>query len=274
MPRDIFKAAALLVVLWQPAALADSIESVDWVGPYGSTSSLALDSSGNPVVSYLDAWNFDLKVLHCNDPNCSGGDESIVRVDDMREGSYSSLALDSSGNPVVSYRGRNDVKILHCNDPNCVGGDESIESVDTGGSGSLALDINGYPVVSYSDSTNGLKVLHCNDVNCSGGDESIESVDYVGRGGSLALDSSGNPVVSYLGAWNFDLKVLHCNDPNCSGRDESIVSVDTDGGRPFSLALDSSGNPVVSISGYPGGLKVRTEATLPRWRSTAVVTRW
>jgi hypothetical protein len=228
MTRYIFKAAALLVLLWQPAALADSIESVDTAGVVGYDSSLALDSSGNPVVSYRYLNNGDLKVLHCNDVNCSGGDESIESVDTAgRVGYDSSLALDSSGNPVVSYYDftNGDLKVLHCNDVNCSGGDESIESVDTvdvvGIDSSLALDSSGNPVVSYTTdfSYGDLKVLHCNDVNCSGGDESIESVDtadVVGYFSSLALDSSGNPVVSYLDFTNHDLKVLHCNDVNCA----------------------------------------------------------
>lgn len=92
----------------------------------GDHSSLELDSSGNPVVSYYDGDIKNLKLLHCNDPNCAGGDESVETIDGTigdDVGKFSSLELDSSGNPVIAYYdatgGVGALKIIHCGNSNC-----------------------------------------------------------------------------------------------------------------------------------------------------------
>ena len=198
----------------------ESIVAVDSDGDVGSSASLVVDAGGNPVVSYYDATNGYLKVVHCNDWSCTRDDESIVAVDRTGTvGAFTSLVLDAAGKPVVSYYdfGNADLKLVHCNDPNCTGDDESIVTVestgDVGGYTSLELEAVGNPVVSYHDETNDdLELVHCNDPNCTGDDESIVAVDRTGDVGqhtALALDASGRPVVSYFDATNRDLKVVH-----------------------------------------------------------------
>src|SRR3989344_3488075 len=131
-----------------------SVPSPDIAGDVGQHSSLVLDASGNPVVSYWDYPNSDLKLLHCNDVNCAAGGDSITSPDTVGEvGQDASLVLDSAGYPVVSYyAAAGDLKLLHCNDVNCAAGGDSITSPDTTGyvgrETYIALDALGYPVVS------------------------------------------------------------------------------------------------------------------------------
>ncbi len=240
---------------------ADSISTPDPSGNLMQTPSLVLDSSGNPVIAYRDHSLGDLKIMHCNDPACTGGDESIVAVDTASNvGRNASLQLDAVGFPVVAYRddALGALKILHCNDGNCAGANESITTPDaTGATGwqpSLRLDSTGNPVVSFSNlTTSSLMILHCNDVNCAAEDDSLEvGAASPGTGNqllsSLVLDAPGNPVVSYKDQSNpgLDLWLLHCNDVNCAGGDESNELGDS--GWDSSLVLDVSGNPVVAYT--------------------------
>ncbi len=247
----------------------ESLVTVDSGGNVGNHPSLALDGAGNPVISYYDVTNGDLKLAHCDDVNCAGGGDFIATVDGTANvGQFSSLELDGLGRPVISYFDAStaDLRLAHCNDANCAGGGESLVTVDNGSFvgayGSLELDAAGNPVISYHDSTNGdLKVVHCNDASCSAGGDSMVTVDAAGNVGlftSLVMDAAGNPVVSYYHSANADLKVARCNDPNCAGADDSTVIVDAAGnvGLFSSVALDA-GNPVISYQDNSNGdLKV------------------
>ena len=181
-PVVSYEGNALKVVHCNDPNCRGNDESIVVADTAGIHTSLALDSAGNPVVSYYYRTTDELRLLHCGNPTCSAGN-SIVAVDTADDvGGHTSLVLDTSGNPVVSYFDvtNSDLKLLHCNDPDCTGGDESVTSPDTldtvGRYTSLALDSSGNPVVSYEGATAGaLKVLHCNDPDCTGGDESIES---------------------------------------------------------------------------------------------------
>lgn len=65
--------------------VAASDESIATVDGIGLQSSLVLDASGFPTISYdiiSDGAETGVKLVHCNDPDCKGDDESIVTVDE------------------------------------------------------------------------------------------------------------------------------------------------------------------------------------------------
>lgn len=236
----------------------ETVSTVDATGDAGGYSSLAIGSDGNPVISYQDQELGNdrfLKVAHCNDPACAGGDETVSTVAAGNAGFYTSLAIGTDGNPVVSYETSGSLTVAQCNDPACAGGNEAVSTVDGFGDNSytsLTIGTDGNPVMSYFDQTFGeLRVARCNDPACEGGNETVSSVDTGGDAGafnSIAIGTDGNPVISYYAGTDADLKVARCNDAACAGGGEAISTVDAAGnvGVFTSVAIGTDGIPVVS----------------------------
>jgi len=238
-------------------ATGNSITAPDTGGDVGSHPSMVLDSGGFPVISYHDSTNNAAKLMHCNDANCAGNDESISGVVMLDTFNASSLKLDASGYPAIVFTepGFGGLFVVHCNDANCAGNDETTEITDLGGAESdfpsLALDSGGFPVIAYYDATSGdLMLTKCGSSWCSF--PTLRHVDTVGDVGlypSLALDGSGFPVVSYYDSSNGDLKVLHCGNAACTAGNSFTApdpDPDSDVGKYSSMVLDASGYPVIS----------------------------
>ena len=233
---------------------------LDADGSTGVDPSLQLDAAGFPVISYADtivstAARRGLRVLRCNDPGCTGGDDVPVVVDPAAGGRFtglsSSLQLDAAGNPVISYvdPGGSNVYVIHCNDPACTDGDDAPSSIDGSSvsfpaTTSLQLDAAGNPVVAY-DSALDLRIVHCNDPACAGGDDLPTVLDPTGRDPSLQLDAAGNPVISYSGPLGRVL--LRCGDPRCVDGSNNTTTLLTSLDGSAALQLDATGNPVVVV---------------------------
>jgi len=137
-----------------------TIDSADRVGWF---TSIAIGVDGNPVISYYDDTNVDLKVASCGDPTCTTATTRAIDTTGW-VGIMTSIAIGVDGNPVISYYDdtNGDLKVASCGDPTCT--TATTRAIDTTGrvgySTSIAIGVNGNPVISYTDMTNSdLKVF-------------------------------------------------------------------------------------------------------------------
>ena len=113
------------------------------------------------MISYFfDFPEYNLWVLHCGNTLCNSGNTK-TRVDStIGLGTYTSIAIGTDNNPVISYHdySNNDLKVVHCGNTLCNSGnvigtlDDSTD--DVGALTSIAIGADGNPVISYYDATN------------------------------------------------------------------------------------------------------------------------
>jgi len=250
---------------------------VDSGGDVGQYTSIAIGADGNPVISYHDITNDDLKVAHCSEIDCSDTiNNTITTVDSAGFlGRYTSIAIGSDNLPVISYNDHApnfDLKVVHCGNTTCSSGN-TITIVDSGGDlgffTSIAIGADNNPVISYYDETNfDLKVAHCSEIDCSDTINNtittVDSAGFVGFHTSIAIGADNNPVISYRNLVNGGLKVAHCGNTTCSSGN-TITTVDsTDNlGDYTSIAIGIDNFPVVSYYDLENGhLKVAVDGVV------------
>jgi hypothetical protein len=192
--------------------------SADDVGRY---TSVTVGADGLPLISYVDITNEDLRVAHCGNAACNGGN-TITTVDSSGTvGLHTSVTVGVDGLPVISYYNMTnwDLKVAHCGNAACSAGNTitTVDSGDVGWNTSVTLGADGLPLISYVDVTNGdLKVAHCSNAACTS--STTATVDYggdVGGYNSVTMGMDGLPVISYYDDTNDDLKVAHCSNRFC-----------------------------------------------------------
>jgi hypothetical protein len=185
------------------------IERVD-SGMVGEHSSIALDSSGRPHISYYDYFKDDLKYAYRGDSGWVT--ETVDSAGSV--GAYTSLALDSSDHPHISY--------CYCTDNTCLtclhlkyawhdGTEWNVEWADTalfvGGYTSIALDAD-RPHISYYDFTNTALKYTYRDGSGTRHWETLDNSADVGKYTSLAI-ASGYRYISYFDDTANDLKYAY-----------------------------------------------------------------
>ncbi len=176
-------------------------ENVTSTATGGKWNSLALNSNGYPRISYYDIFNGPNQGSLRYAKRTPTGQWQIEIVDDATNvGIWSSLIIDSSGNPYISYMANEinggALKYAYRNETKWI--IETVDSLKSTGS-KLVLDQSGSPRIVYQDFyTGNLKYAYKD-----GGNWTISNIDTVDGSGSwisLALSPSGIPNVSYMSA--------------------------------------------------------------------------
>lgn len=192
-----------------------TLDNTASVGRYPSIVPLS-NTSELPRIAYFDETNGALKISFCSsfldDSTCV--ESATISVPGAIVGTFSSISLDSDGNPVVSFydQTHGDLLLIHCSTENCSDKPvvRTLDSVGNIGAGtSLALNSKGNPVVAYYDVTNtALKLITCGDSNCGSGNRitTPESANAVGEFPSIRLTSLATALVSYYDRSNGNLR--------------------------------------------------------------------
>ena len=243
----------------------NTLTAVDTAGLVGRYSSIAIGADGLPVISYDDQSNGTVKVAKCGNAACSSAN-TLTTVASMGGADWhTSIAIGADGLPVISYRDSSVgyLKLVHCGNAACSAGNSTATvdaSAQVGEYSSIAVGVDGLPVISYYDNTNSyLKVAHCGDAAClfSATLATVDIAGVVGEYTSITIGADGLPVIAYRDATANDLKVAKCGNANCSAGN-TLTAVDTVGvvGLYTSIAIGADGLPVISYyDGSSGNLK-------------------
>jgi hypothetical protein len=251
---SLYIVSQLILSAQNTYALSWKTETVEkYVGKF---TSIAVDSSGKPHISYYDAGNGYLK--YAVKSSNSWLIENVTKAGPGNDGSsfiFSSIAVDSSGKPHISYYDENDDLLKYA--VKSSNGNWNVMTVDSGKySGlftSLAIDSSNNPHISYHGFAQGLTNGDLKyAVKSSNGNWTTEVVDSDGDTGlftSLAIDSSNNPHISYgryPSLFAHSQAILkYASKSNGSWTTEVVNSTDNVGWYT-SLAIDSSNNPHIS----------------------------
>lgn len=263
-----------------------TIETVDGAGE-AYVPAITIGGDGLPMISFLDGYytaKSAVKVAHCLDVACNS---SRVRTIDTVSSQGLARTSITTGPDGLAYLAYHDglggftydfnLKFARCSDADCSSvTTKFIDSVGkTGGYPSIAIGVDGFPVIAYDgnfqdDGSTDLMVARCMTVYCSSA--VIRTVDSGGTTGvwpTVRIGRDNLPVISYFNYREGDFRVAHCSDITCFTSERSVVykagpSSGTIYWQNSSMAIGRDGLPFITANDVPNG-DLKTVHCINNW---------
>ena len=236
----------------------------------GSTSSIFnISSAQTPNILKVFAngiSQFGGNIMPSSSPTAGASTRVTTTVDSANNvGSSTSMVIGADGFPVISYYDvtNGNLMVAKCGNAACSSGNvtTTVDSAgDRGQFTSIVIGVDGFPVISYYNVTNGdLLVAKCGNASCSSGNTTttVDSAGTVGLYTSIAIGTDGLPIISYQDGKDgssSDLRITKCGNTSCSsGNTMSVVDSAGTIGSWTSLAIGTDGRPVIAYQDTAGG---------------------
>jgi hypothetical protein len=150
--------------------------------------------------------------------------------------------------------------VAHCRDFACTSAD--ITTVDTaaefGQYPSIAIGVDGLPLIVYAGQNYDLRVAHCSNVACTASTlSSLETISgsRTAQYTAITVGADGRGLIAYGHNFSTDLKVAHCENIQCSSA--TISWVDSHGYLTKSITIGADGLGVIAyLDTDSGNLRV------------------
>jgi hypothetical protein len=195
-----------------------------------------------------------LHMTHCENVACTESTTSEVDASLYDVAKFPGVAIGTDGFPVISHQNVTNgaLRLTRCSDVACTSGTSSDIDDPAGGAGnysSLAIGVDGFPIISHRDeATGGLRVTHCDDAACSTSTSAVvdDPSDDL-RSTSIAIGVDGLAVVVANDSDNDTLRVAHCSTIDCA----TATGVNVDEAGNFNgilpdLAIGADGFPIIA----------------------------
>ena len=230
-----------------------TLETVNSEGQVGKHTSLQLDASGAPHISYWDESESSLQVAHLL-PDGTWAIEVVDKGPTLGWASHLLLGAEP-GTAHITYLDQGAGLLRYAYraiggwQPQTVGA--AIIGPFLGQSTSIALDVLGRPHIAFTDDTkHGLKYARCLEMcgaACCEGQWNVTSADPVivlGQAASIAMGQGGTPLIAYTGGKapqaSLRLALAPCLDSPLDDNCDGVDGTDADGdGYP---SLQTGGN--------------------------------